>query len=92
MTVRCRDLDAGNDKKTVRRQAIRALQAIFNKIVMYFACIMVRDRDSAHSPSSRGGDQLLRTAGGIRGKEGMDVEIKSMKHNAGLFRFDEHAV
>jgi hypothetical protein len=51
---------------------------------------MVGDRDAAQSASSRGGDQLLRTAGGIRGKEGMDVEIKSMKHN--LFRFDEHAV
>jgi hypothetical protein len=56
---------------------------------MRIARIVVGNGDSAHSARSGGGDQLLRAAGGIAGKEGMDVKIKSMNHWTSLFRFDE---
>jgi hypothetical protein len=92
MTFRCRDLDPGNNKKSLSRQTVRPLKFLFYEIFMHVTGIMIRYRDTAQAAGPRRLDQLLGAAGCIRRKERMDVKIKSMNHNASLFAFDESAL
>ena len=47
MAFRCRDLDPGNNKKSLRRQAVSPLKFVFYEIFVHVAGIMIRYRDTA---------------------------------------------
>jgi hypothetical protein len=58
---------------------------------MHITGVMIRYGNTAQASRPCRLDQLLGAAGCIRRKERMDVEVKSMNHEASLFPFDENA-